>query len=237
MKKFIFIGLFLMQCPSFAQECNDGDIKIVRAHSERYGSSVILVECRSNVFNLLLGQRVGDFLESHRYDPTFVSRIAVLNDCEFEDCLRIARSYEMYSLSADPNNAAEVQYLNYFADKYKAWFAGNFNDITRNATIPLNDSDVKCNAIPPEGSRSCWAFECEGIRGQIALQPSNLKVRGEYTSGWGTGQMQGSLRFFIHYQWPVILDGQYPSWISIPTGTVYNRDGNCAGPFDRIINS
>ena len=161
---FLIFYIFSIQLTQ-AQECREGDVKIgdrgdggVRL-DERLSRSIFLMECHFGTFGLLSGQGAERFLEAHRNDPTFASRMATLSGCEFEECLRVAQNNARVTLYADPYNATEVQYLDYFADKYRTWLA--------NSTTDNSSSNLKrCNAArwsSGRGQVSCQLWQCEGI--------------------------------------------------------------------------
>ena len=70
------------------EKCNEGYVGFGKLTSVGGEKAYFLMECQSGTLDLLPGQKAARFFEQHKSDPTFVSRMALLDGCEFEACLR-----------------------------------------------------------------------------------------------------------------------------------------------------
>ena len=111
----------------------------------------------------------------------------------------------------------------------------------------LAQNHIKCEVAEhfvkntPGQTNYCWLFRCNGLRDVLALEPSDIQVQATLEScGWG-----GCTERIIQQDLEGIIyrgdnrsqrgDGNLRS-ILVPAGIAYNRDWQCNGPFEQVLN-
>lgn len=256
MKYVLFMGLILMALPSFAQRANlyqrcfqEEDVTIgtvsdmINERRERV-RVIALLECRSGVYDFLSSDKARRFLEAHRGDVTFATRMYALSGCEFEECLAVTREHDEVSLYADFSNDEHGRFLGYFADKYRQWLNTNNNQEDRQTNEEASSDLKKCEPAQwlndNRGRLVCGLWRCEGIRGRIALEPSRLEVKGVFTvcgiAGCDDVERLERLEGMTLYGPDDFQKlGGNLRFIFVPGGVAYNQNGRCEGPFDRVM--
>ena len=126
MKIFIITSLFLLiGLPAFAQQCEEGDVRLLRGDN-----TVYLKECRFGTLSDPLVGNIESFFEANQNDSIFTSVLAVLNiyTCRVGICLSDTQSHHTVSVFINYRSIrdlSEIMCLEFIADKYRQWLAEN----------------------------------------------------------------------------------------------------------------
>ena len=132
------------------------------------GSVKELYECRSGRYRWIESDKARRFIEAHRGDMRFATRMYALSNCEFEDCLKRTTEYDSVTFQASSRNATHIQFLEYFANEYREWLqsqAGNSAPSTSSLSLSQISDIAKTNRSIIEQLQS--GVHCNRVHGEL----------------------------------------------------------------------